>query len=294
MERELWLRIRRALRRVTPTRPRNAVYTDRDVLAVFLWAVLHDRPVIWACERRNWPMQAWRRELPNQSTMSRRLKTAGFFAALEILLQHLQLSEDHDQVVVMDGKPLPVSSNTRDPDARSGRGVGGFARGYKVHVILGLESQAVRAVRICSMNESESTQAHRMLRHTKTKFGRGCLLLGDTAFDSHRLYEAAQRRGLRLVAPRRDVGCPISSCSCHPHRVESVYLTELEETGFYQRELKPRRDAIERFFSRLTCAGGGLTTLPPWVRRRHRVRAWVTAKLVINAARILWRRGIAA
>jgi len=239
-------------------------------------------------------MQAWRRELPNQSTMSRRLRTAGLFSALGALLQNLQLSEDHDEAVVMDGKALPLSNNTRDPDARSGRGVGGFSKGYKAHVVLGVGSLAVRAVRVCSMNEAETTQAHRMLRHTKTKLRRGCLLLGDRQFDSHRLYEAAERRGVRLVAPRRDRGAPISSCSRHPHRVQSVYLTELDESGFYRRELKPRRDAIERFFSTLTGAGGGLTTLPPWVRRLHRVRAWVVAKLVINAARISLRRNLAA
>jgi hypothetical protein len=51
-----------------------------------------------------------------------------------------------------------------------------------------------------------------------------------------------------------------------------------------------RRADIERDFSGLACFGGGLTTLPPWVRRIWRVRAWVMAKLLINAARIRLNR----
>ena len=47
------------------------------------------------------------------------------------------------------------------------------------------------------------------------------------------------------------------------------------------------RTDIERQFSQLVCFGGGLATLPPWVRRIWRVRNWVMAKLLINAVRIL-------
>jgi hypothetical protein len=55
-------------------------------------------------------------------------------------------------------------------------------------------------------------------------------------------------------------------------------------------ELYARRTGVERDFSGLACFGGGLTTLPPWVRRIRRVRAWVMAKLLINAARIRLNR----
>jgi hypothetical protein len=54
--------------------------------------------------------------------------------------------------------------------------------------------------------------------------------------------------------------------------------------------LYARRTDIERDFSGLTCPGGGLAALPPWVRRIWRVRPWVTAKLLINAARIRLNR----
>ena len=55
-----------------------------------------------------------------------------------------------------------------------------------------------------------------------------------------------------------------------------------------------RRTDVEREFSGLSCFGGGMATLPPWVRRIWRVRAWVTAKLLINAARVRLNREKAA
>ncbi len=74
MERELWRSVTRAIRRLPRWWPRGAVYDNRQVLAVLLWASLHGRSVSWACQRGHWPVQAWRRALPDQSTMSRRLR----------------------------------------------------------------------------------------------------------------------------------------------------------------------------------------------------------------------------
>src|SRR5690606_20893057 len=51
MERELWRLIRESLRRLPRRRLRNAVYTDDEVLAVLLWAALHQRPVSWGAKR---------------------------------------------------------------------------------------------------------------------------------------------------------------------------------------------------------------------------------------------------
>ena len=54
------------------------------------------------------------------------------------------------------------------------------------------------------------------------------------------------------------------------------------------------RDQIERVFAALTGFGGGLTTLPPWVRRIDRVTRWVTAKIAIYHARLRCRKEAAA
>jgi hypothetical protein len=43
------------------------------------------------------------------------------------------------------------------------------------------------------------------------------------------------------------------------------------------------RDDVERCFGWLTNHAGGLPPLPNWVRREHRIRCWVQAKLIIHA-----------
>ena len=46
------------------------------------------------------------------------------------------------------------------------------------------------------------------------------------------------------------------------------------------------RDEIERVFGVLTCTGGGLSSLPPWVRTLSRVRRWVGVKIILYNARL--------
>ena len=53
------------------------------------------------------------------------------------------------------------------------------------------------------------------------------------------------------------------------------------------------RGTIERAFAAMSSFGGGLTHLPPWVRRLKRVRLWVLAKLAIYHARINARHATA-
>jgi hypothetical protein len=75
MERELWLvfyQVALHCDKLTRAQFRPAV-----IVGVYAWAVLHDRPVSWACEARNWPSELLIESavrLPSQSTMSRRLR----------------------------------------------------------------------------------------------------------------------------------------------------------------------------------------------------------------------------
>ena len=294
MERELWRLMVGALKRMPRRRPRNAVYTDQQIVAVLLWAALHDRPVSWACERRNWPMQAWRRSLPDQSTMSRRLRHPTMPDLLLSLLMALQRTLGEGDVLVADGKPLELSEHTGDHDARTGRGAGRYAKGYKIHLILDAQAQAVRAYQVHPLNVAETTTVAGLLRRPRTRIRRGSVLLGDRLFDSNPLHAAAHRRGCRLIAPRQKPGTGVSAGVQHPNRLESIRLTEVADRAVWDRVLGPRRATIERFFGTLTCSGGGLPGLPPWVRRLHRVRLWVAAKLAVNAARIAYRRYAAA
>ena len=287
MERDIWTRMMAALKRLPPTRPRNAVYTHGQILAVLLWAALHDRPVSWACERGNWPMQAWRRALPDQSTMSRRLRHPETLNVLLALLMAVQGDRSAGEVLVADGKPLELSEYTRDPDATAGRGAGRMAKGYKVHLILDPEAQWVVGHQTHGLNVAETTTAAALVGRPDVPIPRGSLLLGDALFDSNPLHRATHARGCQLIAPRKQPGTGLGARRHHPNRLESIRFTEGKDRAVWDRVLGPRRAAIERFFGAWASFGGGLHGLPPWVRRLHRVRVWVAAKLVINAARIV-------
>jgi hypothetical protein len=283
-----------ALKRLPRTRPRNAVYTDAQVIAVLLWAALHDRPISWACERKNWPMQAWRRKLPDQSTMSRRLRMPGTLLALWQLALVLQRGREAGEVLVVDGKPLELSEHTRDPDARKGRGAGRYAKGYKLHAIVDPAAEVFVGWDVQALNAAETTTAARILRRRRTRVPAGALLLGDALLDSNPLHDAAARRGLQLIAPRRKPGAGLGWRRHHPNRLESIRFTEGADAQIWHEVLAPQRAQIERFFGAMACLGCGLSALPPWVRRIHRVRAWVNAKICIYVASINSRRAIVA
>lgn len=54
MEGELFQQLHRLLV-AFGKRLRRCRFSDVWIAAVYLWAVLHDRPVCWACDPRNWP-----------------------------------------------------------------------------------------------------------------------------------------------------------------------------------------------------------------------------------------------
>lgn len=293
MERELWCELVVALKRMPRTRPRNAVYTDQEILAVFLWAALHDRPVDWACQRRNWPMQAWRRRLPDQSTMSRRVRSPRFFAAMLALFTELQRGRGHGGVLVADGKPFELRRHTRDPDAARGRGVGGMANGYKLHLIADPEEEYIAGWQVLALNAAEPTTAAEILAACDG-LSPGWLLLGDSGYDSNPLHAVVTERGGQLIAPRKKPGTGLGNREHHPARLESVRVTEGDEASLWEKILGPARGSIERLFGALASLGCGLSALPTWVRRLHRVRPWIDAKLCIYAARVNIRRRVAA
>ena len=75
-----------------------------------------------------------------------------------------------------------------------------------------------------------------------------------------------------------------------PERRFAIRLSR--HLGDSYRMLLDYRSAIERIFSALCCFGGGLTTLPAWVRRMDRVTRWVSAKIAIYHARLCVRKTI--
>jgi hypothetical protein len=285
MEREIWSVVTRALKRLPRTRPLGAVYFDHEVVAVALWAAMHERPIDWACKRCRWPRQAWRRRLPDQSTMSRRLRRPEIIEHMRNLVELLNRRRQSSRVLIVDGKAFEVSEHTRDPDARIGRGVSRFAKGYKLHALIDDERRLL-AWQVHPLNSSEITVAHRLLRAAADRLQPGALLLADAGYDSNRLYLRAAVHRVQLIAPRRLPGGSVDMYKKpHRHRLKSIALTEGHGSGPRNRMLSNCRGTIERYFGNLASVGGGLCHLPAWVRRLHRCRVWIAAKLVLHTAR---------
>src|SRR5271168_163355 len=137
MERELWPPLYRLVRETAKSFSQKYVqYQPWVLVAVMLWAALHDRPVSWACQDRHWNTTTLRpHRLPSPSTLSRRVDGAGVALFWQALERRLRGSGPPALVAFVDGKPLPVGGDTKDPDARFGHGAGGLAWGYKLHAI---------------------------------------------------------------------------------------------------------------------------------------------------------------
>src|SRR5438046_1032121 len=55
---------------------RRPQYSDRLIVLMFFWAVWHDRPLCWACDRSHYGRLFRPRRLPSISRFSRRLRSA--------------------------------------------------------------------------------------------------------------------------------------------------------------------------------------------------------------------------
>lgn len=286
MERERWAELSAAISDVNRSVRSNFKHTHDIslIVRVYLWAVLHDRPVVWACDPRNWWPHARPRRLPSQPTMSRRTRTELFDRFKHAMSSRLHGIGLADLVKRIDGKPLAVARHSTDPDATSGRGVGGLQRGYKLHAVWASRPMP-ECFEILPMNVDERVVAKRLIPRLQG----GGYLLGDNNFDTNELFDFTAAHNHRLIAPRRPSyqHRTLAHTYQSPHRKRCI---EMLESGpgrpcSFGRALAAQRQQIERDFANATSFGGGLT-LPPFVRRLRRVRQWVHAKLLINAARI--------
>lgn len=285
MERRLWNVAYRMLKRIfyrlAPSEmAAGVVYTDVQVAAMFFWAVIHDRSQRWACQRANWSRlpSAWP-GLLSESQFSRRLRSPTVQALLNRFEDEIRSQWPDEWCVAVDGKPLPVGGFSKDPDASTGYGAGQFFRGFKLHAIWG-NAPIPQAWDVQPANVSEPTIATRLVASVP---GEG-YLLGDAAYDSNPLYEAAAAAGRSLVAPRKKPGRGLGrGTKHHPQRLRSIELTEHTELHPFATALHNWRTGIERQFGWLTTGVAGLQNLPSFVRRLPRVRRWIQAKLIINA-----------
>jgi len=285
MERELWPllygHIQAAAKLLTQ---RYVQYQPGVIVTVYFWAVLHDRHPAWACNESNWGACGDRpRHLPSASTLSRRLRRIVIGSFFRLIAERLRTSGVPALVALIDGKPLVVGGNSKDPDASKGWAAGHVAKGYKFHAIWG-DQPLPDAWEILSLKDGEKATAVTLLAQTRAR-PKG-YLLADGNYDASHVYDASARVGRQLLAPCRKAKNP--GCGKHyqsPHRIAAIRIMN---TPKGQKRFRRRTD-IERRFAHLTGFAGGLGPLPAWVRRIRRVKLWVWSKLLINAVRILRR-----
>lgn len=274
MERELWSVLYHIAMVCDESQPwRGEVYRDFQIVVVYFWAVLHDRPTCWACRPEHWPDDLRPQKLPSQPTMSRRLRTTEVQRLVYVMEHGLTKLRDPGWVAAVDGKPLVVGSHSKDPDCRWGRAGRGYAKGYKLHAVYGTSPMPL-AWELAPINVGEPEVAARLI---PTLDGGG-YLLGDKQYDSNPLHDAAQRAGYQLVAQRKRPHAGLGHRLHTPGRLRSITLLQNK----FGQALYGCRDDIERRFGWLTSHAGGLAPLPSWVRRYHRVQSWVQAKLIIH------------
>jgi hypothetical protein len=279
MERELWMALYRLTRRLD--KPWGSWrYSAADVLAIYYWAVVHDRPTSWAASAEAWPDELRPARLPPVSTLYRRLRrpeTVQLMTAAEQCLLSL-LALAGGWVHFLDGKPLTVSAVSKDPDAGYGYGAGAHVKGYKLHAIWGRGPMPLAWV-LAAMNVSEKRVALGLLADLPG----GGYLVADCNYDVGYLYDRAAAEGFQLVAQKtRSRGRGgLGHRRQSPARLRSIELLKSSFGG----ALYKARNAIESRFGSLTSFGGGLSPLPAWVRRFHRVRNWVQTKIILSGLR---------
>jgi hypothetical protein len=275
-------------------RPKRVQFSDALIVLVFFWAVLHDRPTTWACDRRHWPNDLAWSCLPSAPTMSRRLRTCSCVTLIERLYHRLRALRPPrlELCRIIDTKPLVVGGFSKDRDARRGYATGGLARGYKLAAAWGT-GLVPDTVMVLPLNVSDQSSGMSLIDHLLQDDPAATgYLLADATHDTNPLHEHGAARSFQWITPRKQPGTGLGHCSHSPSRLRSIEL--LEGPDDFGRDLYRQRENIERNLGHLCSFGGGLQPLPSWVRHPRRVVQWVLAKLILNALRECRNKGLAA
>ena len=281
MDKNVWDQIRRAVRsaeRVVKRTGRRPQFSDRQIVQMFFVSVIFDRPRCFACHRESLPSCFRPRRLPSYSQFCRRLHSPRVIAMVEHVATLLGRGERPVRLGYVDGKELPVSWQTTDPDATVGRGSRGWSKGYRLHA-LGGEDRRIKAFVVRPLHEGEA----RIARQLVPKAEPNSIVLGDANYDSRFLYDAARERDAWFFAPVKRNAAKTRSRTTKARLVGVQFWRKERKLA---KRLYARRTDIERIFSQCVATGGGLNPLPAWVRRLDRVTLWVTAKIAIHNARI--------
>lgn len=276
MEGHVWV-IVEALLSAVEGRPARCRYSDRDILRVSLWAILHDRPMSWACRKESWPTELLPVRLPDDSTVSRRWKRITLRQEAYAMHQNsVRRFGEMSRYAIVDGRPLPVGGCSKDPDARAGRSAGGMGKGYKMHTLVSIRHSLLAYI-IRPMNEAEQTVALELASQTPQTVTR---VLGDGVYDSMKLHDRLQGMHKKLYAPPRQQRVGRRR---QPRRLQLLRL--------YRRPIGRRlgrlRDEAERAFGQESNVAFGFKGLPPWARRSHRVYRWMWGKNLLHNAWLL-------
>lgn len=295
LDRDTWRIVMDCVRRaaaVIKTPVRRPIYPNGLIVAMYLWAAWHDRCLSWACQRLHYnTLFRPRQKLASISQFTRRIKTD----ACQIILQRVHDDLARRGVITplgyLDGKPILVSAVSKDPDAAKGHISGGFAKGYKLHAYIG-ENRRIPVWCVSPLNTDEKTVARELLLpHLPPPNDPRCALtLGDSNYDAAPLYKAFDGCGQSLLAPVRCAQF-VAAGGRHPRTLANMGPQRREALELWQRHpdllkyVMEQRNNAEGVFSVLAVTLG-LHALPSFVRRLHRVRRWIGAKIILYHARL--------
>lgn len=279
MERELWKKVYpMVIKTANGSSIKRASFDNARIVLTYLWAVLHDRPIFWACQKSNWPIYDRRTALPTPSTMSRRMRTKGFQTLLCAVEHSFTEKMPNHLCRWIDAKPLPIGGSSGDKQAGYGRAAGCKAKGYKLYAI----ADAYKGFIHWSVEPMQFNEA-RVATGLISSMATPGYLIGDTAYDSNRLYDLAAEKSIQLIAPKRMPLCGPGQKKKHsPYRLRAIELAR-KPFGI---DLAKSRDEIDRMFGQLSTFACGLKPLPNWVRTKFRVENWVCGKMIFFNA---WR-----
>ena len=272
----------------------GCTYADAGVLFVHFLAVLGNRSHRQAHDKGTWPLWCRHVAVPSYPQVMKRLRSASARRALDGLGGEFRSRLGGGGEKACDGKPLVVGGYSKDADAARGKVPGGWARGYKLHVLVDAASGAVDAFAVTGLAAGEPTAMRDLILPGVDLAG--AVVRGDANYDSNPLYAAVAAAGGRLVAPRARPGAGLGHGrgGHHPDRLAAV--AELEGDGGPGRLRAHRRarNRVEQRLAHLTNLPFGLWALPNFVRRLGRVRRWVATKITLYHLHLALARSNAA
>ena len=263
-------------------RLRRARYSDFLIACLYFWAVLHDRPMTWAIDRRHYNRTFRpRKVLPSISQLNRRIAAERFQLILQRVHERLA-GDSRFKGLVLDGQALCVSPVSQDRDARIGHIPGGMGKGYKLHAAVASDG-AIPVFSVMPLNTHEMHVAGQMLTTGLRHDLNGVLVMADGNYDAHVFHKLVARRGGFLITrPRGRAKHPVTRRQMGPSRRLLIDLWDRHPR--LMARVYQHRKHVERRFGNLASIPGLLGALPKFVRGLPRVRRHVGAKICLYHA----------